>query len=342
MKILVIGPKLPYYFESACAQGFARLGCEVLQVDNKPPRWWLANANWFNLPCGLKIIQDVAASLEVYKAAKQWKPDVVFFCKAENIRAEVFTLLKNELKCKIVAWYVDNPFNASVSSFQSLRHIQKTDFCFIWAKYLVDTLISAGCGKAHFLPFAFVPELYNDNVILTPQEEKLFKCDVSFVGTWDLERERHLTTLVNKGFDLGIFGQRWTRVRPDSPLKPFIRSDAIWMTDVIKIFKASRLNLNFLRRHNWKGHNFRTMEITGAGGGALLTPWTEDQASLLFTDKRELLCFPNECPTPDWIKSILAQENYLKEVSLAGKRKVFQDHLLSFRLQEILNVLLCG
>jgi spore maturation protein CgeB len=339
LRVLVIGPKKPYFFETACARVFSELGCTVIQVDNKPDRWWLGGRDWFQLSAPERAAQDLAASLEIYRLAKKFKPDLIFSCKSENIRSEIFTLLKREIGCRLAIWYVDNPFHANVSSYQALRAIQKADFYFIWSRYLIDPLISAGASKVYFLPFAYDPFSYPSDLELDAKEIPKWKSDVCFVGTWDIHREKALEPLAGKEFDLAIFGQGWKKfVRSDSPLQKHIRMDSIWLKDTTKAFKGSAIVLNFLRQHNWKGHNFRTMEAAGIGGGALLTPYTEDQAKVLFTENSELFCFEGESPKPEFISNLLENKENLRQVSAAGQRRIFKDHLLEYRIREILEI----
>jgi spore maturation protein CgeB len=259
-------------------------------------------------------------------------------CKAENIRAEVFTLLKRETGCRLAIWYVDNPFNATVSSFQALRAIQKSDFYFIWAKYLIDPLMSAGATRVEFLPFGYDSDGYDRFVTDATSSEQHWDSDVCFVGTWDPEREKALTPLAGRDFNLAIYGQGWiSNLGASSPLRRHVRADAIWSQDVVKAFKRAKVVLNFLRRHNWKGHNLRTMEVTGIGGGVLLTPWTTDQAEILFERDKELLCYEGACPDPDAIDRLLTDGELLRQISASGRNRVRREHLLHHRIRQIID-----
>ncbi|NDG70361.1 MAG: hypothetical protein EBY32_03470 [Proteobacteria bacterium] len=339
MKILVIGQKLPYFFETVCARVFSELGCEVYQVDPKPVRWWLGNKDWFQLSRPARQVQDFLASYEIYHAAKKFKPDLIFACKAENIRSEIYTLLKKEIGCRLAIWYVDNPFNYNVSSYQSLRAIHKSDFYFIWAKYLMDPLISAGASNVYFLPFAYDPVAYPSDLEFSEEEFQKWRSDVCFVGTWDKFREKSLEPLADREFEFAIYGQGWVKnLSLNSALKKHVRSDAIWLNDTVKAIKGAKLVINLLRRHNWKGHNFRTMEVAGIGGGALATPWTEDQAKNLFTENEEILCFDGDSPSPDLIAEWLKNPEMLRKIAGAARNRVLKDHLLEYRLKEILNL----
>lgn len=339
LKVLVIGPKKPHFFETACARVFSELGCTVRQIDNKPERWWLGNRDWYQLSQPERLAQDSLASFEAYQIAKQFKPDLIFLCKAENIRSEVYTLLKREIGCKVAVWYVDNPFHANVSSYQALRTIQKADFYFIWAKYLIDPLISAGARNVFFLPFAYDPVSYPHDLFLEPDDCNRWKSDICFVGTWDLDREKALEPLAGNKFDLAIYGQGWKKfLKPESSLKKHVRMDSIWLEDTTRAFKGAKLVLNLLRQHNWKGHNFRTMEAAGIGGGVLATPWTQDQAEILFKENSEILCFHGKAPTPNMISDWLANPEKLAAIAKSAQARVLREHLLKHRIREILDV----
>ena len=339
MKILLPGWAAPQSFETACAREFRKQGCEVLMLENKPSRWWLGGRSWWSLTRAERLAQDLAASWELYHTAKKWKPDWIFMTKGENLRAEVFTLLRKQIGCRLAIWNVDNPFHANVSSYQSLRHIQKADVYFIWARYLMDALHSAGAQRVEFLPFAFDPESHPDEAI-APEESRRWSSDLCFVGTWDAEREVALKPLANQGFDLAIYGQGWLKNSPlESPLRRYIRSDSLWQQDVVKAFKGAKLVLNLLRRHNWQGHNFRTMEAAGIGGGALLTPQTKDQAEVLFRDGDEIFCYAGKVLDPSLIRSLLLQPDCLRRAAESAQRRVQKEHLLSHRIERILECL---
>ena len=340
MKILVLGWTAPQSYETSCAIEFRKLGCEVLHIDDKPSQWWLGGRSWWRLSRAERMASDLLVSYNIYRTAKSWKPDVIFMCKAENIRSEVFTLLKKEIHCRLAIWYVDNPFNAQFSSYQALRDIQKSDFYFIWAKYLIDPLISAGAKNVHFLPFGYAADVYEKYQIPVEEIEPFWNSDVCFVGTWDPEREQSLLPLSNKDFDLAIYGQGWkSSLASSSPLLRHVRKDSIWLGDVVKALKGSKIALNFLKRHNWKGHNLRTMEVTGIGGGALLTPRTEDQSRHLFAENRDLICYDGANPSENQIKELLENNERLQCISASGKREAFHRHLLQHRIKYILDSL---
>jgi spore maturation protein CgeB len=278
----------------------------------------------------------MVASMGLYLAAMRYRPDWIFMTKGENIRAEVFTLLRKQIGCRLAIWNVDNPFNASVSSFQSLRHIQKADIYFTWARYLIDALRSAGARRVEFLPFAFDPASHPDVEIPANETEK-WASDVCFVGTWDEDRERALRPLAGQAFELAIYGQGWLSNCPlDSSLRKYIRCDSLWNDDVVKAFKGSKIVLNLLRRHNWQGHNFRTMEATGIGGGALLTPRTSDQAELLFKENEEIFCYDGDLPSSAQIMQLLENPSNLRAASIAAKQRTYNEHLLQKRIEKIL------
>lgn len=338
-RILIPGWTAPHSFETACARAFRRQGHEVSQFENKPPRWWLGGRTWWKLSAPERFASDLVSSAGFYREAKRSRPDAIFLTKAENLRAEAFSLLRKAAPFQMAVWYVDNPFHASVSSYQSLRHIQKADVYFVWSNYLVDPLISAGAKRVEFLPFAFDPESHPD-IGMTDEELGAWASDLCFVGTWDAEREAALLPLAGQGIDLAIYGQGWTTsLARESPLRAHVRRDSIWGEDLVRAFRGAKLVLNLLRQHNWKGHNFRTMEAAGIGGGALLTPWTRDQAETLFLEGEEVLCFRGASPDAAAVREFLADPAKLKKISSAARQRVYREHLLAHRLGRVSEVL---
>lgn len=335
MKFFIAGPTTHSASESSYARILREKGHETMVWHDKAPSLLFGNRDWWHLSRIERVAYDAIASVRFYRACRRYHPDVLFLPKADNIHSYAVRRALEDTKAKLVIWYPDHPFKADQSSMNILRNLKRCDIFYIWGKFLVDTIRAAGCKRVEYLPFGFDPILHPPDTALTAEEQVAYKSDICFVGTWDPEREAALLPLAD--FDLGIWGPFWKEnVNPQSPLYSQIRGDALYGPQMVKAFKAAKVVFNHLRLHNGSAHNARAMEVTGVGGGAMLVRRTPELSRELFVEGEHLLCFE----TPEELRMVAQQLlNDAKRVSLSerARQRTFSDHLLSFRIDQILH-----
>lgn len=259
----------------------SRLGYEVERLDYRKNYKYLNN---YFIDSALK------------KRCRQFKPDVIFFLKAETIAWKTIRYLKQNLSAVIINFYPDNPFtfwngNSNSDVLNALPYI---DHFLIWSKKLIPILLAAGARSVLYFPFAFDEAVFNCGQEAENLLEKVY--DVSFVGSWDKQRQQWLENLIERvpRINLGIWGNRWTEHLPKASfLRKYIMDKAVYGSDMIKIYKSSKIVLNFIRAQNLDAHNMRTFEIP-ACKAFMLTQYTNDQANFLFKEKDSVQCFKNE------------------------------------------------
>jgi spore maturation protein CgeB len=278
---------------------------------------------------------DAIASVRFYRACRDYKPDVLFMPKAENIHSYAVRRALEETRARLVVWYPDNPFKADQTSINILRNLKRCDLFYIWGKFLMDSLRAAGCRKVEYLPFGFDPALH-PSVEPTAAERLKYACDVCFAGTWDQERERALEPLAE--VNLAIWGPFWAdQVQADSPLKKFIGDGGLYGAAMVKAFKSAKIVFNHLRLHNGSAHNNRTMEVTGVGGGTMLVRRTVEQSRELFVEGEHLLCFEDVKEMKTAVQRLLSDADMNVSMARRAQKRVFSEHLLSFRIDQILH-----
>jgi spore maturation protein CgeB len=247
------------------------------------------------------------------KTVRTFKPDLVFIIKGETIRAKTLHWIKSTSpKTILINFYPDNPFvlwNGN-SNQEVLISLPCYDYFLSWSQMLMSVLESAGCKNVLYFPFAYDETVFNNNPIIS--DHKHYACDVSFVGTWDAEREWWLTGLITARphLDLAIWGNNWLEnLAQNSLLRPRLRDTAIYPPESVNIIQNSMINLNFIRKQNMTSHNMRTFEITSSGG-FMLTQRTREQAEIFFKEDESLACFDT---LDELIKKI---DFYLKQPSI--------------------------
>ncbi len=292
MKLLLVGyfPQNTsiYAYASSFINPLQFLGFDIKTFNYR--HRYLAGNNKLSCAINHRLINH-----QLLQTANAFKPDVIFFIKAETITAKTVHALKKTTGALLINFYPDSPFalwNGN-STPAVLASLPLYDHFLIWSHELIPALTSAGCKQVSYFPFAFDSELYKQTIILSPPEEEHFNADVCFVGTWEPEREQWLTALCEKlpTVNVAIWGNEWKKnISPTSPLNAKIRGDAIYGTNMRKAFVSSKIVLNFIRQQNLQAHNMRTFEVP-ASNAFLLTQWTHDQASILFKEYESIACF---------------------------------------------------
>ena len=248
--------------------------------------------------------------------------DCVLVIKGENILPKTLLWLQEKLHAKLFNFYPDNPFTLwnGNSTIHVLNSLPIYDRVLIWSKQLVLLLQASGCGKVGYFPFAVDEDLFAQNVLLDEDSIKKYVCDVCFVGTWDAEREQWLTTLLKElpNLNLGLWGNDWHKnLKTDSPLRQYLRGYAVYGQEMIKLFRSSKIVLNFIRKQNLDAHNMRTFEVP-ASNAFLLAQRTSEQASDLFKETESIACFGSVSELAGRIKFYLANEKERKKLTDNG------------------------
>ena len=228
---------------------------------------------------------------------KNFNPDLIFFVKAEKISWQTIRFLKNNSSATLANFYPDNPFVFwnSNSNSDVLHSLPFIDYFLIWSEQLAPIIQSAGAKKVIYFPFAFDGDMFIGASKSSDDDVNSYQSDVCFVGSWDASRQRWLEKLVDKMPDLklAIWGNRWKKNLPaSSELLKFIKGEAVYDAEMIKVFKSSKIALNFIRKQNLNAHNMRTFEIP-ASKAFMLTQYTDEQAKHLFKDGESVECFKN-------------------------------------------------
>ena len=250
-----------------------------------------------------RFINKRIVNKQLIRTVRNFKPDVIFCIKAETITAKTIKTIKQVCAPIIINFYPDSPFaiwngNSTPDLLESLPFY---DHFLIWAHEFIPALISGGCKKVSYFPFAFDEEIFDSSSVLRGVPGGTHACgtpggnnsDVCFVGTWEPDREKWLTALCEKlpGLDLALWGNEWSKkIARDSVLHNKIRGEAIYGARMRKVFTGSKIVLNFVRQQNIQAHNMRTFEVP-ASNSFLLTQWTHDQANVLFKEGESIACF---------------------------------------------------
>lgn len=330
-KILLVGnfnnnPKI-YTYASSFLKAFQKLDYTVEQFNYKDSK--------FNIP----LIGKHLLNYSLLKSVEKFKPDLIFVLKADNISHKTLRRIKKNKNIILINFYPDNPFvfwNGN-SNANVLMSLPIYDLFLIWSHQLIPILYSAGAKRVEFFPFVFEPEMFEQDLKISPKDVQRFESDVCFIGSWDTQREEWLSQLIHKipTLKLAIWGNRWHENLPqNSILKPYLKGCAIYGIDMIKAFRLSKIVLNFIRKQNLDAHNMRTIEVP-ACKAFLLTQKTKDQAEMLFKQGTHIECFENIDELTQKIDLYLSHPEKRLKIVQAGYEKA-QEYSIEKTLWTIL------
>jgi spore maturation protein CgeB len=331
-KLLLIGKfhsdKSVYTYASSFHRTFERLGYNTKLFNCKKSFVPMFPKSHDCLHPKLKPANNILCNFFLKRKVLTFQPDIVFFLKSENITCSTIKEIKRQRsKCKLINFYPDNPFvfwNGN-SNQEILKSLPLYDHFLIWSKSLIPVLQMAGSRNVSYFPLAYDDEIFNQKVVISDADQQRYKSDVCFVGTWDAEREWWLHQLCKSrpAINLAIWGNRWNEcLSKNSILKKHLRGPAIYMNEMIKVFRCSRIVLNFIRKQNAAAHNMRVFEVM-ASKAFLLTQRTDELSQPPFAEQENIATFDS---IEDLSKKI---DFYLKENSL--RKKIVES---SFQLSQ--------
>ena len=315
-KILLVGyfnkDTNKYSYSDSFYNKFSELGYTVEKFNYRKNIFFLSKiSNWL-------------INFFLCRKAQRFNPDLIFFIKAETIYSKTIKRLKNN-NYFMVNFYPDNPFvfwngNSNKEILNSLPYYD----CFLsWSRMLMPILRASGCKDVYYFPFAYDKNIFEKNIELTEQDITNYKSEVCFAGTWESDREERLRELVQKlaNLDLAIYGNLWDeKLNRNSILRPFLKGKAIYNDELIKVFKTSKIVLNFIRKQNMTSHNMRTFEVP-AIGAFLLTQRTSEQAEELFKEKENIDCFDSVDELVSKIEFYLNNDDLRRLIADNGKKR---------------------
>ncbi len=246
------------------------------------------------------------------------KPELLLVLKGFYFAPEtISTIRKLSPETVLMHFNPDNSFNTwhfGNSNDWIRKSIPLYDVHLTWGEFLIPILRSAGAREVFHLPFACDPDLHRP-AVLGETDLTEYGTDVAFVGSWDEERELWLSHILD--YRLKIWGCAWQKAAKRVQAK--WQHKEMYGNDFSKVCRATKINLNFIRKQNIPAHNMRTFEIPACGGFMLSTRtseqndiWTEGEEIAYFSSQQELREMLDQYLAADHIRSVMAARAYEK------------------------------
>lgn len=227
----------------------------------------------------------------------------------------------------------DDPYNLislAASNSNVAESLSFFDIYCIWSHPIADKLRADGCNKVIYLPFGYDATYH----VPRPSPRQTATDFISFVGSWDRQREAVLAQLA--GYNISIHGNGWKRAARAFPLSKSLSYRDVFGPEMAAIIGSSAISLNMLRPQNRGSHNMRTFEIP-AMGGLMLTGRTAEQQEF-FPENEACYMHTDDAELKDKIEYILANRQEANRIRARGMELV-REHSYINRVRFLLSEL---
>lgn len=318
LKILFIGNLNRYSESFSKSEAFKAIGCEVVAISSVPvpylpgsdgkPSIWRRIINRLRRNhdlCGVnkklkKIISD--GSIVEF--------DILWSDKAISLKPRTLELVKNAYPhLKLVFASGDN---MAVKAFRNSFFEQSISLF-----DLVMTMKSGTEEKLHLMGAKYVhysPKSYDKSWLdLLQSREKLH--DISFIGSFEIERAEAIYALAIEGLEVNVWGNGWENWANKHP-KLIVHQHALYHQDMISKIEETRINLCFLRKlANDKSTN-RTFEIPACAG--FMMAEDSDEQRCFFPPETAAVYFKNHSELAEKVKYFLDNERERESIAAMG------------------------
>ena len=152
-----------------------------------------------------------------------------------------------------------------------------------------------------------------------------FISDICFIGTWmrGEDRDLFLLTLIEKGLDVSIWGNRWQKSTYWTQLKPYWRGGALSGEDYVKAIQGAKVCIGMLSKGNRDLHTTRTMEVPFAGG--LLCAERTTEHLHLYKENEEAIFWDDADECAEKCIDLLNSPKKREAIRLAGMQRVLAN-----------------
>ena len=341
MKLIAIGPLWRGSNAGGLFRALSREGCLIEVVDEF---YFISLQTKRKLT---KIFERAIRPLQldefntaIRKRIQVFKPDILFVYKGAFVFPETLHFAKQN-NCKLVLFYPDVSMTAHGGNIP--KCIPLYDLIFTTKTFgITDMDNRYGVKNTYFIPHGFDPEIHR-KLALSPDDQKNFGCDASFIGTWSPKKELWLSLLKEKcpGINLKIWGEQWYKAT--SPvIKSSIQNTSV-VGDLYAIaIQCSKINLGILSE-----------QVTGASSGDLITSRTfhipgssgfllherNEESVLYFEENKEAGFFNGPEELAKQVKFFLENDILREQIQSAGYQRALKDHSLDERAKTVISLM---
>lgn len=271
----------------------------------------------------LRMPLDIAgANKKIKQAVTERKFDIIWIEKGNTIKPSTLRFIKEKSPAiKLISVSEDDMYGRHNRSLYYDKGLPYYDIVFTTKTYNLEELKAMGAKRTELFL-----DSYNENIhkpiSLTNEEEKLYRCDVGFIGSYEEDRAERMLYLAKHGIKINVWGNDWEEWAGKHP-NLVIKNKHLYNDEYPKAINATKINLCFLRKINRDEVTSRSVEIPACGEFMLaertkrhLEFFEEDKEAVFFGSNEELL---------EKVKKYLADENARLKIAAAGRERCLKS-----------------
>lgn len=332
MRVLILGESGNHCLETSFEKAFIELNCEVYLFDTRKAVHEFAHFGvigrnlhrFFPVDAWLR-----KANKRIAEFALKWRPDIVISFTGAEVLPGTLAFIKSTLDVKTV-WYWADPLPNMSDYFRESMCI--TDVAATYSNASIPVLRRMGLESVIFLPFAADKDAH----YMPACQNKSYRYDLSFVGSWREEREHALSVIVKRFPDLNIkiSGPYWNRCK-DVAVKKSASAAPLYGKDFSSLVQDSFINLNVMDTTNYPAVNMRFFEIFAAGGNQLCGGGPEMRD--VFRDREHVLYFDNDDRLIEQLSFALSNKQIVEQYKFRAQELLLKDHTYTSRAKILLD-----
>jgi spore maturation protein CgeB len=339
LRILFAGEMVPGSRTLQRISGLREIGHHVVTVETNKPGATYEDRPTFSerVRYKLRLPGDPAgANAALIGKIGQQRFDLIWLERCVAVTAGTLGRIKVAAPDTRILWYAeDDMTNPRHLSRWTKRALPLFD---IWVttksmNAKPDEMPRLGVRNILFVNNSFDPHLHRP-VTISPDDERRFTSEVSFVGTFARARAASLAHLAAGGITVNVWGNGWERATFGAHA-PSIMGYPVYDDDYAKVVTASKINLGFLRKENRDLQTCRSMELPAIGG--FMMHERNSEICGLFEEGKEAVFFGDDDELLDNCRNWLAAGPERDKIAAAGRARVHAGgHSHPERLQQIL------
>jgi spore maturation protein CgeB len=324
-KILFVGDLNEYGRSFQRFKALLRLGHEVVCVSTVPlgqvpgisPKLSLNERIRHKLG---RHLDKTGINKNLFKKVEDFQPNILWIEKVLCLKATVLKSIRQKFpELKVIHCCEDDMFAKHNSSVYFKNALSCYDFIFTTKSYNChdDELVSLGAKRVELFKNCYDPQLHKP---VDAEEE--YKCDVSFVGTFEEERAQDCLFLAKNGIGVKVWGNGWNSYKSiHENLK--VEGRPLYSCEFVKALCSSKVNLCFLRKINRDLQTSRSVEIPACG--ALMLAERTSEHLELFKEGEEASFFETKNELLEKVRFYLGNEEQRKGVAEKGRERCLKS-----------------
>lgn len=337
-RVLSIGENWLGSNSRAAAQALRRLGCDVLEIDQ---RMYFPSVKLLTSRVVARLLRPLLIkelNNDILSLAENFQPDFLFAFKGMFVTADTLRSLRR----RGISLYNFFPDTSAFTHGKMLIAALPEYDCIFHTKFFWfdDASKRLKLRAGHFLPHGYNPEVHRP-IQLNARDMAEYGCDVSFIAVHSGYKEDILDRLLSlrPQLNLRIWGNGWTERCRSQRLSRCILGYGLLSERFSRAIQAAKINLAIMNgpRPGASSGDLttsRTYAIPASGG--FMLHQRNHEVLELYRENEEIACFESVEELAEKIDYFLANPEERKAIARAGHERCVPAYSYDNRMAQIL------